>query len=190
ITLPPVFSSRLLPATTNPFQAPVNIDQPSFKMPEELIRIPSGASVQTPDSILEATGRIHQSFREGRYFLPNDPAEQDRLDLQHASFELVLEGRFGLAPVRNPKFVIEVATGTGIWANEFARQHPDCHVVGTDLSLIQPANAPPNCEFIKEDSEDEWVFTQYKFDYVHLRTVCMPDYPLTQLVTKRNNSRT
>lgn len=52
-----------------------------------------------------------------------------------------------------------------------ARQHPACHVVGTDLSLIQPANAPPNCEFIKEDSGDEWVFPQYKFDYVHLRVV-------------------
>lgn len=45
--------------------------------------------------------------------------EQDRLDLQHASFELVLGGRLGLAPVGEPKFVIDVATGTGIWANEF-----------------------------------------------------------------------
>ncbi|KAK7914788.1 S-adenosyl-L-methionine-dependent methyltransferase, partial [Apiospora marii] len=170
-TRAPIFPSQLLPAIPDTLQAPACAGQSSFKIPEELVRIPSGSSVQTHDSILEATGRTYQSFREGRYFLPNDPAEQDRLDLQHASFELVLGGRLGLAPVREPKFVIDVATGTGIWANEFARQHPASHVVGTDLSLIQPANAPPNCEFIKEDSEDEWVFPPYKFDYVHLRAV-------------------
>lgn len=58
-----------------------------------------------------------------------------------------------------------------------ARQNPHSHVIGTDLSLIQPPNIPPNCEFIREDSEEEWLFHQ-KFDYVHLRLVftCF-DYP-------------
>lgn len=54
---------------------------------------------------------------------------------------------------------------------EFAEQHPESEVVGTDLSAIQPSNAPPNCTFVKDDSESEWVFS-FKFDYVHLRFVC------------------
>lgn len=65
---------------------------------------------------------------------------------------------------------IEQGTGTGIWAIHFARKHPQTHVVGTDLSLIQPANTPSNCEFIRDDIEDPWIF-QIPFDFVHLRVV-------------------
>ena len=49
-----------------------NPGQSSFRMPEELIRIPSEMSVQAYYSIMEAAGRSYQSFREGRYFLPVD----------------------------------------------------------------------------------------------------------------------
>lgn len=61
-------------------------------------------------------------------------------------------------------------TGTGIWAINFARTHPQMHVVGTDLSLIQPRDTPPNCEFIRDDIEDPWIF-QTLFDFVHLRVM-------------------
>lgn len=49
-------------------------------------------------------------------------------------------------------------------------------MVGTDLSLIQPPNTPPNCEFIRDDIEDPWVF-QIPFDFIHLRVVftCFDD---------------
>lgn len=59
-------------------------------------------------------------------------------------------------------------TGTGVWAFHFARKHPEAHVAGTDLSLIQPPNTPPNCEFITDDIEDPWII-QIPFDFVHLR---------------------
>lgn len=32
---------------------------------------------------------------------------------------LILDGKLGLAPVKNPKNVLDVATGTGIWAIEY-----------------------------------------------------------------------
>ncbi|CCC12541.1 unnamed protein product [Sordaria macrospora k-hell] len=47
-------------------------------------------------------------------------------------------------------------------------QYPGAHVVGTDLSPIQPDFVPPNCHFEVDDAEDEWIFSQ-QFDYVHLR---------------------
>lgn len=49
-------------------------------------------------------------------------------------------------------------------------------MIGTDLSLIQPLNTPPNCEFIRDDIEDPWIF-QEQFDFVHLRVVftCFDD---------------
>jgi ubiquinone/menaquinone biosynthesis C-methylase UbiE len=46
-------------------------------------------------------------------------AEQDRLDMQHAAMLHLLGGNLYLAPVKDPKFVLDVATGTGIWALEF-----------------------------------------------------------------------
>lgn len=45
-------------------------------------------------------------------------------------------------------------------------------MIGTDLSLIQPATAtPPNCSFVRDDAEDPWIFEQ-TFDLIHLRAVC------------------
>jgi trans-aconitate methyltransferase len=45
-------------------------------------------------------------------------------------------------------------------------------VLGTDLSKIQPESHPPNCDFIKEDAEEDWVYPNIPgFDYIHLRAV-------------------
>lgn len=93
------------------------------------------------------------------------------VDIQHKVWDLMLKGRLQLAPLDKPKNVLDIACGTGIWAIQFAREHPDAMVLGTELSLIQPASAPPNCSFIREDAEDPWVFAE-RFDFVHLRAVC------------------
>lgn len=49
--------------------------------------------------------------------------EQDRLDLQHNIYLLMLDGKLHLAPLENMKGglhnVLDIATGTGIWAIDF-----------------------------------------------------------------------
>lgn len=70
--------------------------------------------------------------------LPNDEREQDRLDLQHHSFKVMLSGKLYLAPIKSPSRVLDLATGTGIWAIEFAQENTGSTVIGTDLSPIQP----------------------------------------------------
>jgi SAM-dependent methyltransferase len=59
-----------------------------------------------------------------------------------------------------------------------AHLHPESNVIGTDLSAIQPTPTVPNCQFIKDDSEEEWLFNGIQFDYVHLRLVytCFNDH--------------
>lgn len=42
-------------------------------------------------------------------------------DHQHRMVRLIQEGRLGLAPVRNARNVIDVCTGTGIWATEYGK---------------------------------------------------------------------
>ncbi|KAI8961508.1 S-adenosyl-L-methionine-dependent methyltransferase [Daldinia sp. FL1419] len=132
-------------------------------------------------------GRTYHRYKEGRYFLPNDAAEQERLDLQHQLFILTVGNRLNIAPIPdNPPRVLDIATGwvifypscnfsnalsgTGIWAIEFATQHPESDVIGTDLSPIQPQFLPENCKFEIDDAEDEWTFSE-PFDFIHGRAL-------------------
>lgn len=55
-------------------------------------------------------------------------------------------------------------------ANLVADQIPSAEVLGTDLSPIQPSWVPPNCRFIVDDAEDEWLNGD-DFDMVHMRTM-------------------
>lgn len=41
-----------------------------------------------------------------------------RLDLSHLMFQKLLDGRLHLAPLDHPKRILDLGTGTGIWALE------------------------------------------------------------------------
>ena len=83
---------------------------------------------------------------------------------------MTMDGALFAAPVTNLHNVMDIATGTGLWAIEFAQEHPEASVIGTDLSPIQPVYVPPNCQFLIDDCEDEWDFSQ-KFDLIHGRAL-------------------
>jgi len=119
---------------------------------------------------VEENGRTYHRYKEGKYYLPNDESEQDRLDLQHQLWLLTCSDELYLAPIRNLHNVLDIGTGTGIWAIEFANRNPSACVVGSDLSPIQPAYIPPNCHFEVDDAEDDWNYSQ-KFDLIHGRAM-------------------
>jgi methylase of polypeptide subunit release factors len=67
----------------------------------------------------------------------------------------MLKQKLHITPVSNPQRVLDIGTGTGIWAIDFgmnfsflpqnsiltplaATQNPSADVIGTDLSPIQP----------------------------------------------------
>ncbi|KAL1973159.1 hypothetical protein VTN31DRAFT_6701 [Thermomyces dupontii] len=77
--------------------------------------------------------------------------------------------RLYLAPLKNPQRAIDLATGTGIWAIDFADQHPAAEVIGCDLSPVQPTLVPPNLKFLVDDIESEWAYETNPFDFVHAR---------------------
>ncbi|KAI0106381.1 S-adenosyl-L-methionine-dependent methyltransferase [Nemania sp. FL0031] len=152
---------------------------------------PNGDAISISDSVrsstmsidptlyhfVEENGRTYHKYKQGRYFLPNDLAEQERLDLQHQLFCITIGGKLNICPLpEKPKRVLDIATGTGIWAIEFASQYPDTEVVGTDLSPIQPHYLPENCRFEIDDAEDEWTYNE-PFTFIHGRALmsCFDD---------------
>jgi SAM-dependent methyltransferase len=81
-------------------------------------------------------------------------------------------------PAHDPKNILDVGTGTGIWAIDMADQYPSAVVTGVDLSPTQPAFVPPNCVFEVDDVTEQWTYTPKHFDFVHVRDMfgSVPDW--------------
>ncbi|GMG06838.1 unnamed protein product [Aspergillus oryzae] len=62
---------------------------------------------------------------------------------------MILKGELHAAPIKNPARVLDIGTGTGIWAIDFAE-------------------IPPNLRFEVDDFEAPWSYSQ-PFDYIHGR---------------------
>ncbi|KAM0311055.1 hypothetical protein ACHAO8_007488 [Botrytis cinerea] len=144
----------------------------------------STASTSITSSMLNYTyenGRRYHAYQSGSYLLPNDEAEQQRLDLKHHVFKLILGGKLFCAPIDpNPQRILDVGTGTGLWAIECADEFASAEVTGTDLSPIQPGWVPPNCKFMIDDAENEWLFSNNRqFDLIHWRVLAssISDWP-------------
>ncbi|KAK1979841.1 methyltransferase domain-containing protein [Colletotrichum cereale] len=116
-------------------------------------------------------GRRYHKFRHGIYPIPNDETEQNREDMLHAMMLEVTNGRLYFAPIgENPQKIIDLGTGTGIWAIEMGDLFPSAVIHGIDLSPIQPVWVPPNVKFLVDDVEDTWLNGR-DFDFVHLRNM-------------------
>ncbi|KAJ4019588.1 hypothetical protein NW766_003326 [Fusarium irregulare] len=102
---------------------------------------------------------------------------------------LTLDNKLGLSPPCRPdskvQRVLDLGTGTGIWATDFGADHPTAAVVGVDLSPIQAtlyvedeaswkiakltiSSVPTNVQFLIDDIDQEWTYGE-PFDFIHSR---------------------
>lgn len=84
-------------------------------------------------------GRRYHGYNAGKYQFPNDEEELNRMDIEHHNQKLQLDGKLHLCPLENPKEVLDIGTGTGIWCIDMADEYPECEVLGIDLSPVQPS---------------------------------------------------
>ncbi|KIV95132.1 hypothetical protein, variant [Exophiala mesophila] len=113
------------------------------------------------------------------YNFPNDEEEQERYDIMHAVFLTAMNGNLFLAPLKQDLGrILDIGTGTGIWAIQIGDLFPSAVVIGNDLSPIQPRWVPPNVTFEVDDVESEWQYSR-SFDYVHSRYMAgsVADWP-------------
>jgi len=115
-------------------------------------------------------GNISTNGVSSLRFRPIDDEEQDRNDLQHSKFTLIYQGRLFLAPiVEQPQKILDLGTGSGIWAIDVADRYPTADVIGVDIAATQPNWTAPNCRFEIDDVEQDWLYRKNSFDFVHAR---------------------
>ncbi|OLN85494.1 Demethylmenaquinone methyltransferase 4 [Colletotrichum chlorophyti] len=171
--------------------APRAVDEPSIVHEEEPPIVPDeeetddsssdiGSSVASSRTSLASSvnayriehGRAYQTRNEDKYHYPIDERESDRLDLQHWLCVMSFDGKLGLAPPNDEgsqvQRVLDVGTGTGIWAIAFGDEHPDAEVIGVDLVPPKVEFVPPNVILEVDDIDEPWTYN-HSFDYIHSR---------------------
>lgn len=100
--------------------------------------------------------------------------------MQHSKFLLLMNDELHLAPiVEAPHKILDLGTGTGIWAIDMANRYPSAVVTGVDTAPVQATMVPPNCQFEVDDFEHEWLWPENSFDFIHGRELIMAvrDWP-------------
>jgi SAM-dependent methyltransferase len=115
-------------------------------------------------------GRVYPNYGKNMYGMPMDEQELDRNDFQHHKWLLLLGGKLFLAPISDSvQRILDLGTGTGIWAIGMADRYPSAQVTGVDIAPIQPSWTPPNCAFELDDVEEDWSFRKESFDFIYAR---------------------
>ncbi|KAF4773906.1 UMTA protein [Colletotrichum scovillei] len=161
----------------NPIVAADNDDHDSLADTESVTTESTASLAESITEYRRIHGRTYT--QKADYWGPNDEQQNEGLDLAHYWETLLLGDKLFLSPLGDgPLKVLDLGTGTGIWAIDFADEFPSSEVTGVDISPIQPGWVPPNCKFQIDDVEQPWTWTP-DFDFIHLRHMeaCISDWP-------------
>ena len=88
------------------------------------------------------------------------------LQISYSKTHLIYSGKLHLAPIIDtPQNILDLGTGTGIWAVDMADKYESASVIGVDIAPCQTTFVPPNCQFEVEDVETDWLWPIDHFDH-------------------------
>ncbi|KIK51275.1 hypothetical protein GYMLUDRAFT_396991 [Collybiopsis luxurians FD-317 M1] len=95
--------------------------------------------------------------------------EWHRLTAQNEGFKNYLNGKLTLAPLENPRSIIDMGAGTGAWAADAATIYPEAEVLAVDMSPFPDRNFPSNLKYQQFNLLDEFPWRNESFDVIHMR---------------------
>lgn len=101
------------------------------------------------------------------YLLPKDLNEINRLEFQHFALRAALKGNY-LTPLRDPRQILDIGSGTGVWGREICREFPQAGVHNVDLEE-SATESPANYYFTTHNILEGLPFPDNTFDFVHQR---------------------
>lgn len=104
------------------------------------------------------------------YLLPKDALEDSRLNYQHYVMYLSIGSHY-IAPLPTAvSRILDVGTGTGIWAIEMANHFPMAQIVGCDITDTSfKTDLPRNCILTTGNILKGLPFPDQTFEYTHQR---------------------
>lgn len=127
---------------------------------------------QQPTAPAEAELRTY--LDDAPYLLPKDAQEDERLRFQHYALHHAF-GNHYLAPLGpETRTILDVGTGTGIWAIDMVQQFPQAHILGVDIAFTSlPHILPDTCLFCRADVLQSLPFPDQQFDFTHQRLLVL-----------------
>ncbi|WP_141727649.1 class I SAM-dependent methyltransferase [Thermogemmatispora onikobensis] len=111
---------------------------------------PSVVSPSHDETTLPSFAASRHYLDEQPYLLPKDLGEVNRLDFQHYILRAALHGNY-LAPIEQPRRILDVGCGTGQWAFELAHHSssptPRSSTSTSNRSKLLPLLLPTTASF-------------------------------------------
>ncbi|KAI8048809.1 S-adenosyl-L-methionine-dependent methyltransferase [Syncephalis plumigaleata] len=112
-------------------------------------------------------GSVSNERRENGYILEMSIEEIDRLNHIHNVF-VDISGTLHHVSLDNPRHVVDIGSGTGIWMKNMAMKFPDTQFHGVDLFVdVCQEHILPNCKYIQHNVFNGLPFGEQSIDYVH-----------------------
>ncbi|KAH7013798.1 S-adenosyl-L-methionine-dependent methyltransferase [Ilyonectria destructans] len=158
--------------------------QPGIEIDPAVVGADDNVSTGDEESVRESTaslsssiweyrtvqGRTYQASKSTEYWAPNDEKHIEAFDVAHQWLTMMLDDELYAAPIGdNPQRILDVGTGTGIWAIDMGDKFPSAAVTGIDISPMQPSWVPPNVSFQIDDAQLDWTYEPESFDFIHVR---------------------